>query len=238
MGEDDTDSDSEDERQALALMSRVKNNGQTEAKPVKPVLKKEGAKPAKSEPVTTGKAVTKVMPADAKPISGQKPGEGENSSDDDDDNDDEEDSSDDESDGSGDSEGESDDDKNQKTPMVEAAGKKRPLPNSATKTQGTTDKKAKTTVPGGAQKPGIDGGKKDGAKMPVGPYAPVSKDQKGQTPKSKGTTGSRETPKTPTIPGSGSGKKIGAHLCATCSRNFATESALSQHNAAKHGGKQ
>jgi hypothetical protein len=58
--------------------------GQKEAKLVKSELKKEEAKPTKFEPVTSGKAATKVKSEDAKPVSNQRPGEDEESSDDDD----------------------------------------------------------------------------------------------------------------------------------------------------------
>lgn len=205
MGGDDSDSDSEDERQAKAFIRRVKENA-------------------------TGKAAPKIKSEDAKLVSDQRPGEDEESSDDDD-NENEEDS------GDSDSEDKSDEDENQKTPMVETASKKRPLSKSATKSQPTADKKAKTIVPVEAQKSGTDGGK-DGPRTPARSSVTGSKDQKGQTPKAKDTPVPKEASKTPVTPGTGSAKKIGAHNCATCSRNFATESALSQHNAAKHGGKQ
>lgn len=246
-GYDDSDSDSDDDRQAQAMMHRVKENGQREARLAKPELMKDGAKQVKPEPVIIDKAAAKAKPGERKSLPGKKPVEKEESTDDDDEEDDgdgvddedddenmegssdDEDESDEEE---GDSEDESDEDKNQKTPKVESSGKKRPLPDSSIKSPGT-DKKAKVT-PGGAQNQGTDGSKKGG-----GPKTFVSKEQtpsnKGQTPKAKGAVAAKESPKPSTTPGSG--KKFGQHVCNTCSRNFATESALTQHNAAKHGGK-
>lgn len=243
-GYDDSDSDSDDDRQAQALLRRVKENGQKEERLAKSELTKDGAKHLKPESVLVDKASAKAKPKEIKSIPAKKPEEKEESSDEDDEDDDEEDdddddegmegSSDDEDESDeeeGDSDDESDEDKNQKMPKVESVGKKRSLPDSSTKSPGI-DKKAKMT-PGGAQNQGTDGGKKGG------PKTSVSKEQtpsnKGQTPKGKGAVGDKESPKPSATPGSG--KKIGQHVCNTCSRNFATESALSQHNAAKHGGK-
>jgi len=249
-GYEDSDSDSDDDRQAQALMRRVKENGQKEARLAKPELMKDGVKQLKPESVLIDKAAAKAKPGERKSLPGKKPEEKEESSEDDDEEDDDDDddvdddddeddegmegSSDDEDESDeeeGDSDDESDEDKNRKMPKVESSGKKRPLPDSSIKSPGT-DKKAKVT-PGGAQNQGTDGGKKGGPKISV------SKEQipsnKGQTPKAKGGVGAKESPKPSTTPGSG--KKIGQHVCNTCSRNFATESALTQHNAAKHGGK-
>lgn len=244
-GFDDSDSDSDDHRQAQAMMRRVKENGQKEARLSKPELAKDGVKHLKPESVLTDKAAAKAKPGQKKLIPGNKPEETEESSDDDDEDDDDEDDEDDDEEGmegssdeedesdeeDGDSDDESDEDKNRNMPKVESSGKKRPFADASTKTPGT-DKKTKVT-PGGAQNQGTDGGKKGGPKQSVSNEHTLS--NKGQTPKAKGAVGAKETPKPSTTPGSG--KKIGQHVCNTCSRNFATESALTQHNAAKHGGK-
>eukprot|EP01018_Ginkgo_biloba_P008301 Gb_28752 [translate_table: standard] len=241
-GFDDEDSESEDDKQAQAMRSPAKVNGKAEAKPTRPEVATVGTKPVKPESETAGKAATKVKP-ELKLVAGKNVGKYDDESGDDDEDEDEDDEDDDEEmaedssddeDESGesedDSEDESDEDDSKKTPKVEVASKKRPLPDSAIKSP-ATDKKAKVITPAEVQKPGIDVGKKGGPKIPGGTPTTAAKQQV----KAKGTQGAKEAPKPTTTPGSG--KKLGEHFCSPCSRNFATESALNQHNTAKHGGK-
>jgi len=230
---DDEDESSEDEEeeiaQAMALAAK-ENGGKPGAKPVKP----------ESKSPSTNKAAAKGKPEVKPPAKKQEDDSDEDDDDDDDDDEDMEDASEsDDGDEEDDSDEESDeeDEEDEETPKP-AAGKKRPMPDSVTKSP-STDKKAKISTPAGGQKPGADKGKKtehvatpypkQGGKGPAsgvkGKETPLG--SKHQTPGSKGKNVS--TPE--------SGKKSGQFNCQSCSRDFTSEGALSSHKAAKHGGK-
>ncbi|CAM6084829.1 unnamed protein product [Calypogeia fissa] len=152
--------------------------------------------------------------------------EGESEEDDEDESDEEEDSD------------EDDEDEDDVAPEL---GKKRALQESAKKTP-VEGKKARLDTPA---KPGLITSGKKGAKgaaeTKVTPVSSKKSEAKGAVAKTPQKTPGKETavktPKSDKSTGSGGGesaKKLGAHHCAECNRNFASESALSQHAVAKH----
>lgn len=240
---DDEDLESsEDEEEELAQITTLtakENGGKTGAKPVKPESKSSVTDKAAAKGKPEVKPPVKKQEDDSDSDSDEDEDEDEDEDDDDEDDEDMKDASaSDDGDEEDDSDEESDDDEeeDEETPKP-AAGKKRPMPASDSKSP-ATDKKAKISTPAGGQKPGADKGKKtEHIATPYpkhGAKGPASGVKGKETP-----LGSKQTPgskvKNSSTPESG--KKSGQFKCQSCSRDFATEGALSSHNAAKHGGK-
>jgi len=143
----------------------------------------------------------------------------EDMEDDDDEDDDEDDDDEDDSDES--------EEEELKTPEVKA-GKKR----SAAQPVKAAEKKAKTEASPKPEQVSVNG--KKGKKSTQA--TPEKKEAAPKTPTDKAVKPAKAPKGTPTAPPPTpvSAKKIGDHKCTGCERTFTTESALSQHTAAKH----
>lgn len=247
--EDEDDEDEVDVPEAVPIAS----NGAAAGKQVKAVKVEDVAKKVAEKAQTLTNAVLKDQKKAAKKqVVSSSSDEEEDSDDEDeglghpfvsdlasesddefdagDDSDEDMDEDDDEDDDDEDDEDESDESEEEEL-KIEAPkpGKKR----AAEELTKSTEKKSKTDA---SSKLGQYPGKKGGKGAPV---TKATAPAELKTPTDKGSKPAKAPKGTPAAPPTTpvSEKKIGQHKCTGCDRTFVTESAMSQHAAAKHGPK-
>ncbi|XP_024368928.1 histone deacetylase HDT1 isoform X3 [Physcomitrium patens] len=217
-GSEDEDEDEDEEDGALAVATiPVESNG---SKIIKEVTDKAATDVAKVvEKAMQDKSLKKQVVPD---------GDSDEEDDEEDSDDDMDEDEDDEGDEDEDDSDDSDESEEEELAIETAkAGKKRAAAEVATK---DVEKKSKMDVtpksaPGSRGKKGDKGGQ----------VTPVTKEAP-KTPTDKGVKLAKALKGTPTAPPPTpvSEKKAGPHQCTGCDRTFTTESAMSQHIAAKH----
>ncbi|KAI5077490.1 hypothetical protein GOP47_0007314 [Adiantum capillus-veneris] len=224
MSDDDEDDDEEEATLPAKENGRLgvtKSDKKAAAPANKPAAKSPA--PKVEMPATEGKS--KVKPTAVEKGKGAKEKSKEDDEEDDSDEDAEEDDSDeddeemmalgsDDDDLDSDEEDESDEEASEEE-QPKLAKKKRPAP---TPPAANTGKKAKVDTPGKAE-----------PKTPSVPASTPKQQQSGKKDQSAKKTPGKENTTTPA-----SGKKLGQFFCQPCSKNFNSESALTQHKAAKH----
>jgi hypothetical protein len=241
---DDSEEEEEDEEdEDMPVAVPIESNGAAAGKQIKALKVEEAAKKAVAAVKDQKKAVKKqvVESSDSEDDEGlghpfvsdlasesddefDAGDDSDEDMDDDDDEDDDEDDEDDDEDGLDESEEEE-----LKIEAPKPAGKKRAA-EALTK---SAEKKSKTDA---SAKPGQSPGKKGAKGAPVTPVGKAAAPAEVKTPTDKGSKPAKAPKGTPTAPPTTpvSEKKIGQHKCTGCDRTFVTESAMSQHAAAKH----
>ncbi|MCO5547036.1 hypothetical protein L7F22_000477 [Adiantum nelumboides] len=223
-GSDEDEFEMSDEDEKEAVLPAKENGRMVSAKPDKAgaQVNKHGLKSPASTvevPVVEGKSKAKSALAEKGKGGKVKSVEDDEKEDSEEDDEEEDSDEDDEMLGSGsddddlgsDEEDESDEESSEEE-QPKVAMKKRPAPSLQAASAG---KKAKADTPGKAE--------------PKTPGSTPKQQQSGKKDQSAKKTPGKENTNTPA-----SGKKLGQFFCQPCSKNFNSDSALSQHKTAKH----